>query len=399
MNLIRKFTAFFILCLYLRVSAKEFTICSYNCGGLPEHYDYLRAASMQILMQERYSVQREEMFLNERIQRLWLKILFCSDENEKLLAEQEIELDRKISRASLQTEKELNIFWNTKLGQMITPYNVRPVLIRDKDVRQLVKQQLGYEAINSESLDSLSEIRRNMAKKIFADNLKYDIICLQEAGYLDESIFPEIYEVEFSKSKHKNGILWNKERFTKIKVIQSIKNRAFGIQLLDLKTGNKVIVASGHLTGCNPFYIEKNQDTGIADSSKGDRELKKLLRGLNNNEAELKLIGIDSNVTSLHPRLNLLKEAGYKIDYENHLDMTCTNPYHVLDTRIDWIALKSDVNEANITNISVSNVGLNNIETNFSDHKPIAATITFKKKPVFEFQCEETEQSGLEPDY
>jgi hypothetical protein len=56
------------------LTASEFTMSSYNCGGLSEHYDYLRAASMQKLMQERYIAEPENMSLNEKIQKLALKL-------------------------------------------------------------------------------------------------------------------------------------------------------------------------------------------------------------------------------------------------------------------------------------------------------------------------------------
>ena len=58
--------------------ASEFTISSYNCGGLSDHYDYLRAASMQKIMQERHIAEPENMELIDKIQKLALKILFST---------------------------------------------------------------------------------------------------------------------------------------------------------------------------------------------------------------------------------------------------------------------------------------------------------------------------------
>ena len=60
------------------------------------------------------------------------------------------------------------------------------------------------------------------------------------------------------------------------------------------------------------------------------------------------------------------------------MEPTCTNPYQVLNTRIDWIALKSpNAKAVSVTNIPVLSVGLNNIQTNISDHRPIAAKIAY----------------------
>jgi len=81
----------------------------------------------------------------------------------------------------------------------------------------------------------------------------------------------------------------------------------------------------------------------------------------------------------LNPRLSLLRDADYTLDYENALDATCTNPWQVLNTRIDWIAIKSFSDDALISNIPVLGVGLNSLQTNISDHKPIAAQITWQK--------------------
>jgi hypothetical protein len=66
------------------------------------------------------------------------------------------------------------------------------------------------------------------------------------------------------------------------------------------------------------------------------------------------------------------------LDARNFLEPTCSNPYLVLNTRIDWIAVKGNRTALpSITNIPVSSVGLNSIETNISDHKPIAAKISY----------------------
>jgi hypothetical protein len=85
---------FRIICFVVACSvlgASEFTISSYNCGGLSDHYDYLRAAVMQKVMQERYIAEPEALALNEKIEKLALKILFSEDPKEISRAQQEWE--------------------------------------------------------------------------------------------------------------------------------------------------------------------------------------------------------------------------------------------------------------------------------------------------------------------
>ncbi len=86
---------------------------------------------------------------------------------------------------------------------------------------------------------------------------------------------------------------------------------------------------------------------------------------------------MDSNVTATHPRLQLLKQAGYTLDADRFLEPTCTNPAVLLNTRLDWIAVKTESPMA-VHNIPVLNVGLNSPQTNISDHKPIASRVLTK---------------------
>ncbi len=375
----------FFVCSML--SAAEFTVSSYNCGGLSGHYDYLRAASMEKLMQERYIAEPENMALNEKIQKLALKILFSPDSQEKVAAEQE--WDQKgysnIVRyltASPMEDKSLNKIWNQKVNEIITSYKIRPVLIQDETVNRMLHEHLKDLSVDDEEDDMialLQKVRTKMARTIFAYHLKHDIICLQEADYLNSSIFPQNYAVLFAETAHsKNGIAWNKERFELIENVGDIQGRAFVVQLLDKETGQTVLIASAHIRGCNPYQIDKDSKTGKPDSAKGDGDLQAIIQLFDKKGSDLMIIGMDSNVTSLHPRLNLVKNAGYQIDYENFLESTCTNPYQALDTRIDWIVLKSSsTTKASIRNIPVLSVGLNCIRTNMSDHKPVAAKVTY----------------------
>lgn len=362
-------------------TADEFTLATYNCGGLSDHYDYLRGVSMQKLMQERYTAESKNMALNEKIQQTALKILFSNEPAEKKAAEKEWNDNGYQSLFELLTATPAeanspNTLWNQKVDQIITSYKIRPVIIHDEEVKSMLADHIndltkGKKDKKAKINDLLNETRSVMAKRIFSLNLKHDIICLQEADYLDSSSFPEHYEALLSESFHSvNGVVWNKDRFKLVENLGSIMGRAFVVKLQDVQSGKTVLVASGHLSGCNPYKVENN------DSARGDNELKTVIALLDANDADIKIIGMDSNVTSLHPRLNLLKDADYSIDYNNFIEPTCTNPYQVLNTRIDWITVKKG-SDISITNIPVLNVGLNSMQTNISDHKPIAAKIVY----------------------
>jgi hypothetical protein len=378
----------FTLWLFLNaslLSAAEFTISSYNCGGLSDHYDYLRAASMQQLMQERYVAEPEQMFLNEKIQKIALKILFSPDPIERMLAQQEWDLNgyEEIVEQITSTPKDpgsVNRAWHEKAECMITSYKVRPVVIHDTKVNQRLDEHVRDLTKNKATRQKqLQEVRKLMAMRIFAHDLRHDVICLQEADYLDPSMFPKQYEVLFSETEHsKNGIAWNKDRFELVESIGTILDRGFAIRLLDKETDKIVVIGSGHITGCNPYRVEEDPETGLLDSAQGDRELVAFVDCFDHQQADILVMGIDSNVTALHPRLRILQEAGYQIDCEHCIEPTCTNPYQILNTRIDWIALKSNLDNTSITNIPVFSVGFNNIQTNMSDHKPIAAKIDYE---------------------
>jgi hypothetical protein len=340
---------------------------------------------MEKLMQERHVAEPEYMSLNEKIQTVALKILFSTDPVKRNLAQQEWDQNNYKKYFDLLTKAptdpdSINKIWNDKAESIITSYKVRPVIIHDEKVSQMIDQHLIdlNKTTNLNRQEQLHEARGIMAKRIFANHFNFDILCLQEADYLDLSMFPENYETLFADSSHsKNGIAWNKERFELINPIGDILGRAFAVQLQDKETGKIVLIASGHITGCNPYRIEKNPKTGVSDSAKGDNEIQTIVDLFNDQEADLMIIGMDSNVTSLHPRLKILKKAGYQIDCENYLEPTCTNPYQVLNTRIDWICLKSNLDNASIVNIPVLSVGLNSMITNISDHKPIAAKVSY----------------------
>lgn len=387
MNLFKSVILSSTLIIFSAIWGGEFTVSSYNCGGLSDHYDYLRAASMQKVMQERYTAEPEQMALNDKIQKTALRILFSKDGADKAAAQQEWdqkEYGNAITLLTLAPDQtnSPNALWNERINDTITSYQVRPIIIFDDEVNQMIAAHLKdlVKSEGSKLFSNLEEARAIMAERIFAHHLKYDIICLQEADYLDAAMFPEGYEVLLSESRHsKNGIAWNTERFEFIENLGDIMGRGCAVKLKEMEMDKIIVAASGHLTGCNPYRIDINPVTGLNDAAKGDNELREIMEWINDNGADLMVIGMDSNVTSLHPRLNILKEADYQIDCENYLEPTCSNPHLGLDTRLDWIAIKSDKTvNVSIANIPVLGVGLNNLQTNISDHKPIAAKIIFQ---------------------
>ena len=172
------------------ISTAEFTISSYNCGGLSDHYDYLRGASMQMLMQERHIEEPENMALNERIQQLALKIRFSNGIEQR---NAKYEWDKKdyehVFEKLTATPKEsnsLNTIWNAKVDKIITNYRTRPVTIYDEKFQFMLNAHLADLTRDKEAdfQELLQEARDLMAKRIFKYDLKYDIICIQEGDYL-----------------------------------------------------------------------------------------------------------------------------------------------------------------------------------------------------------------------
>lgn len=364
----------FLLFLSASIEAEEFTLCSYNCGGLSGYYDYYRAAVSEKIMQERYREEPEVMALNEKIQTLALKAFYSNDP--KAIQKWKKEgYDQALKQmAALPSDPTSpNLPWYQKNSALITPWNVRPIVISDEEIRHdFLSHLLDVTRRKEGTIDSLlPQAFARIAARIFAHELKFDIICLQETEFLSPDLFPSHFDALFDSSM---GIAWNKERFEFVKTIGSIPKKGFVILLKDKKSHQEIAVASGHLTGSNPYEISKNPITDEPDSQKGDEELKEIVELLEKEPALIKVIGMDSNIAATHPRLQIIQKAGYVLDDENFLYPTCTNPYTVLNLRIDWIAAHSN-KPLTVINIPVLNVSLNNIRTNMSDHRPIAARI------------------------
>lgn len=383
MSLVKYLFLFFLLSINT-ILATEFTVASYNTGGLTGYYDYIRAVSMEPVMQERHIAEPDLMALNEKIQNIALKILFSKDPEEQQAAKMEWSknnYDKAFSHITAPpgAPNSPNTIWKKKVDGVITPYNERPIIIKDSNVLQKFTDHMmdltrGSEANFEETVKQTYDV---MATRIFRDEMKFDIISLQEADHLDPSMFPENFQVVFSDQNHSlNGIAWNLNRFDYVETIANIQERGFIVKLLEKESGKTVAIASGHLSGSNPFTVEIDPKTGKPDSERGDNELSAILACLEEVEADIKIVAMDSNVTATHPRLRLLQQADFTLDYNHYLDPTCASPHQALNTRIDWIAAKTDgATPFTITNIPVLNVGLNSMRTNLSDHKPIAAKI------------------------
>jgi len=367
------FCALFCLSLY----SAEFTVSSYNCGGLPDHYDYIRGACMGKIFEERYSQQATLMKRFEKVQDIALTILFAKTTEERRAAKEKWET-LKCSQflAKIASENAaINKQWQEMIEQTVTPYNVRPIVIHDEDIKQQLLdhvRDITGQIKGPLTLDSLLyAARKKMAKKIFSHQVTHDIICLQEINYLDVDLFPEHYEVQFSNTNNGNGIAWNTNRFEFLETFDC-PGRTVALLLRDRDTQGRLFVISAHLPGCNPFFRVG------ADADKGDQELQAILDIAKDVEAKVKVIAMDSNVTATHPRLKILKSANYTLDYKNYLYPTCPHVGVLLNTRIDWIAVGQDSHEPpSIANIPISGVGLNDFRTNISDHAPIAATISY----------------------
>lgn len=373
----RFLTIIVCLCAIFCCNAASFTISSYNCGGLSDHYDYIRAAAMQKLTQERYNAEPSTMAFCERIQQLALKSLFSKNREELHRAMVEFQKHQHFFKHITKpptNDSSPNTFWHNKSEKFLTSYRVRPIIINDQEVQRMLQHHITDLAGEGDFSTQLTKARQIMARRAFKHQLKYDIICLQETAYITQEMFPERYKVEFG-GDGELAIAFNTHRFNFIEVIGTVMQRNFVVKLQEKESGKMVLVASGHLTGCSPFQSIVQADTQEEDSIKGDNELRAVLDLFETTDAVIKVIAMDANVAATHPRLRILKDYGYDLDSDNFLEPTCTNPYLVLNTRIDWIAMRSKVSYSSITNIPVLGIGLNSIETNMSDHKPIAARI------------------------
>ncbi len=376
---------FILSCFNVCLFAQNIKVSSYNLGGLPGHYDYLRACVMEEIMEERYAKDSRHIACNQEMQELALKKIFGKNVQEKEAAAQKwLQGDYAnwsgfITAAPKGKSITINTFWYERVNSAISLYNDPHPQIFNKEIEQRLDAYLANFLKDSEEEEKqvlLSRARENLAKSIFSQHVNQDILCLQEADDLRcFSFLLEEYKVVFQTSTRScNAIAWNEKRFVLLDATKNIADKGLAVLLQDKITGKTVCVASAHLTGCNPYAVEIDSVTQKNDADKGNLELEEIVGVLDSYPADYKIIGMDSNVTALHPRLNILQKHNYNLDTENYLYPTCSSPYQVLDTRIDWIACKGkDV--FSIENLPIEGVLLNSMRTNISDHRPIAAKI------------------------
>jgi exonuclease III len=429
-------------------SKHSFTVGSYNIGGRMglngSHYDRAAAACLGKVMslrrgcgsEKERSVASRDLETIKEIQELGLKWLFAPQE-----------VSNQANQTWMQKRYSTDLRWYFKNGRatrnqdaaflynrLIGPYRGErnAFSVNDTEVREILNHNEGNPEVSfPRPRLELSEdaFCKKQLRNIFSTSLRKDIICIQEANWIDhelfvlseyDSIFTHIpSEGTGATSPPKAGIAWNNNRFKFIKVIENVAKRAIAVQLQDKRTGKTLSVASAHISGCHPFYpnqlagkVAKVKDQSFAtaqlgelteskeeaqlkgdlvaesesldtveivyDSTKGDNELRDLLEKLHGVNSDMTVIGADLNTTALHPRMSLLKDFGYELDYTNHLYPTSTNPNYCLDTRIDWIAVKKgSIPSVLIENTPMEGVLLNDVTTNVSDHRPIASRVTY----------------------
>lgn len=359
---------------------QEFTFASYNLGCLKEHYDYMISARMSLLMRERYKEEPLQMALIERIQELAARRFLSSDSVSRKLATHEWEslgyqeiVEKMLTPPG--SEGSIHQKWYDSSNAMMSDFRTFPIQINHQRLADAIIEQVG----SLENNDILLE-RQRLYQKIVKDALSTDILCFQEADYMPAALLPSGYEsIQSDRNKSIQRIAWNKNRFELIQNLGDIaSDKGLAVLLRDKLAQKTVAVASAHLQGCNPFMRVFDKE-GKPDSDKGDKQLSDVIRMLDQTGADLQIIGMDSNVTALHPRLERLLDAGFVIDGDHFIEPTCPSPYFICNTRLDWIAAKG----ASLLNMPVMNVDLNSLCTNPSDHKPIAARVHYAALEAF----------------
>lgn len=361
------------------VANKDFTFGSYNLGCLRDHYDYMIAARMSVLMRDRYRKEPLEMDLIEKVQQVAARKFLESDSVKKDLATREwdeLGYQALIEKITVPPGNEGSIHqvWYDRSNAMMSDFRTFPIRIEDVRIKDAVIAQVG----SLEPQAILFE-RQRLYQKIITEALGTDIVCFQEADYMPVSMLPNGYQsVQSNRNKSIQRIAWKASRFELIQNLGDIaSDKGLAVLLRDKTTQKTVAVATAHLQGCNPFQRVYDQE-GKSDSIKGDEQLSAVIQTIDRTGADVQIVGMDSNVTAMHPRLQMLRTAGFEFDGDHYIEPTCPSPYFICNTRLDWIAAKG----ASLVNMPVMNVDLNNLSTNPSDHKPIAARVHYAAADV-----------------
>lgn len=372
-------------------------VISYNCDCLSNNYAYLRSIVLGELIKKRKEINNvnentNDMIINEEIQKLALKAKFDKDQQSLSSYEQYLKNNEKLIE-QLSSE-DGSIEWINELNKSMTLFKDRKVNvdILDNSIKQKFKNETKINEKNKANIVSndVMKFRKINFKELFCKKLcPYDIMCLQEADYIEPSMFPKNYNGVFSKaSVDKKAIVWDKNRYLCIEVTDELiinkknekENVYFAVQLIDKYFHIRLLVISGHFAGCNPY--QPIYTDGKMDSNRGDINCQQTIKFANDKSSkysiDITIIGMDTNVTAMHPRMDIIANEDYKIDTTNW-EATSTNPVQIVDTRIDHIAMKSKYSTMKIKNIPINSVLLNDA-FNPSDHKPIEVIISDEHK-------------------
>jgi len=362
----------FLSLFYSSLFCESLSIMSYNCGGIEHHYDYQRAACMQKLMRQREKKEPMALAFAAFGETVQLQALFdptCP-----------LKYGDGATSSFYHDPTQPSSFhhqWYKQASTMISHYQDPHVIIYDKEVfhnilnhcqKVMLDHNLPIKGLTFE--EKIGACRSIMAKDFFRRNSSYDIIALQEADdFIQNKSIPKEYEVLAASQTHSiNALCFKKERFTLIRKTYIKEGQGIVAHLFDKTTQKTITIASAHLTGCNPYVKGP-------DSEKGDKQLKALISYLEKDDGNIKVIAMDSNVTAVHPRLKIVKDHHFILDYKNYIYPTCTSPYYCVDTRLDWIAVYDNKSCKRIENRKIEHCRLNAIEENFSDHAPVGADI------------------------
>lgn len=361
---------------------------------MPYNRDFWAARIVNALYSEREVEESSDMAKLAKVQDVALRALCGKPKEGDEVIDKDIKgiisdannqpwKDKRIKRLAQSTEE------NEKMGNLNPDGSPVKHFVVAKDQIKKVADDIaketkeapvyGWKALSSK----VEKYRQEMFAKYmqqFAVEEGSDIIALQECGgYVSSPAelkkrLPKGYSVKLSDGKKRaaggDGIAFNTERFEFKKKLDIGKDgkgneRGIAVKLYDKITQKTVVVASAHLAGCNPFHDKKG------DGTAGTTLFANMLDAMDKAKADIQIVAMDSNVTATHPRLKELPKHGYKLDCEHHVYPTCVNPLSILNTRLDWIAVKSKDGKGTIENAQIK--GVDKME--LSDHKPIAAMV------------------------
>ncbi len=237
-----------------------------------------------------------------------------------------------------------------------------------------------------QKVQALQQNRQQLLKRMFADfaNSGSDLICLQEAYTITPADLPPGYAMAqdttpgFDKrqpiGQGDTTVIYNTQRFKY--VTHNAGHKFTVVKLLDKTTKKTVSVASAHLKGCNPFtptqVLNRRTNQMEMDDIQGNKQLEEIQDTFASFQSNVNIIGMDANVTPLHPRIQGLIGNKFFFDAKKHFNPTCfVDPIYFIPTRLDYIAANCTNGSCKITNEATTFTGKNP-----SDHTPITSIIS-----------------------